>query len=484
MNRLTAVLFVGVLCTPALLHFFTENSTTYISFTERRNVEPLPKMPVSLDELSDYPAKVSAHLDDHFGLRRGLLENYGQLMFGLGVSMSPEVTLGKDGWLFYDGNNINNAYRGRHPFSEEKLIHWTSQFLAYQSWLEDRDIPLLLVAIPEKQEVKTEFLPDWLERGAATRLDQLTEHILQNELDLPILDLKNDLIAGEIERSTYYKTDTHWNDYGGFIAYQAIMNRLSETFPELEPKSDVTFSLEERTNSDLARFIYIPDYEEPFHYVAEFKDPIDSTIETMRKADFIFEPASYERAKRASNIAHFESPLPDQPKVLLIRDSFGSYLLKYFAATFQDLWVAPHTGMQEYHEDLIERVKPDVVIYAFAERQLNVQPKQFGNPFNGIEFGISMAQQENESVPNSKELVVSFWTASTKELRVNLVVNEKLYGLNYTAHPEIDTQYPNHPHKSGYEGRIPNADLKDENNSLKILVNGLVFREMHFSIAP
>jgi len=35
----------------------------------------------------------------------------------------------------------------------------------------------------------------------------------------------------------FHKTDNHWNDYGGFVAYEAIMNTLSVDFPELTKSS-------------------------------------------------------------------------------------------------------------------------------------------------------------------------------------------------------------------------------------------------------
>ena len=50
-----------------------------------------------------------------------------------------------------------------------------------------------------------------------------------------IVDLRPALKAARQDQDVYYKTNTHWNGYGAFIAYTTIINALGSSYPELKP---------------------------------------------------------------------------------------------------------------------------------------------------------------------------------------------------------------------------------------------------------
>ena len=43
------------------------------------------------------------------------------------------------------------------------------------------------------------------------------------------------LIEAKKLRVDYLKTDTHWNKFGGFVAYRALVKALARQMPGLEP---------------------------------------------------------------------------------------------------------------------------------------------------------------------------------------------------------------------------------------------------------
>jgi hypothetical protein len=489
LHGVTVLLFFGALCLPALLHVFGENPTTYITAMEKRSPTSLPEFPATSDELSGYPGKMSAYLDDHFGLREALLNRYTRILFSAGVSVSPKVTLGKDGWMYFDYYDINKTYRGDNPFTETDLKNWTDQFLAYQKWLEERNIPLLLVAIPEKQQVIPQNLPNWLKTGSESRVDQLKNYITRHDLDLTLLDLKSDLLIAQQEDPTFMKTDTHWNQFGAFVGYTAIMDYLKGMFPQLDPldlNRDVTFAPVHHHNADLARFLYIPEIPEPFYVNPVFEEPVDTVFEKKKKDSYDFEPATPEQAQRRFEVGRFMSELPGQPTLLLVRDSFGGFLLPYFMATFQEMWVAPHSELRNYQAGLVEHTNPDVVVYAFVERYLNTRPKMFRSPDDDIQFGISMSEPKEDVLGNEKRrnVVVSFWVASDEEPDVAVFLNGVSYRATKKDRPDIDARHPNYEFRSGYEVDIPTASFQESFNLLSVLFDGSVFREIKLSLTP
>ncbi|MFN8461674.1 MAG: hypothetical protein U0X93_07900 [Anaerolineales bacterium] len=71
------------------------------------------------------------------------------------------------------------------------------------------------------------------------KVDQVIAYLRANGKQ-QVIDLRPALLAAKSERQVYYATDTHWNDYGAYIAYSAIMNELRKTNPNLiaHPASD------------------------------------------------------------------------------------------------------------------------------------------------------------------------------------------------------------------------------------------------------
>ncbi|MFN8387050.1 MAG: hypothetical protein U0X92_11595 [Anaerolineales bacterium] len=63
-------------------------------------------------------------------------------------------------------------------------------------------------------------------------MDQVIAYLRANGKQ-QVIDLRPALLTAKSERQVYYATDTHWNDYGAYIAYSAIMNELRKTDPKI-----------------------------------------------------------------------------------------------------------------------------------------------------------------------------------------------------------------------------------------------------------
>ena len=46
------------------------------------------------------------------------------------------------------------------------------------------------------------------------------------------MDVRPALIAAKSSGILYYRTDTHWNDWGAFIAYQQIIAQVQKLLPQ------------------------------------------------------------------------------------------------------------------------------------------------------------------------------------------------------------------------------------------------------------
>jgi len=75
-----------------------------------------------------------------------------------------------------------------------------------------------------------------------TKLDQFFTYMLAHST-VKVVDLRPTLLNSRRIAPTYFKTDSHWNAFGSFVACQEIANIL----PGLEPLSLDSFELE-KTN--------------------------------------------------------------------------------------------------------------------------------------------------------------------------------------------------------------------------------------------
>src|SRR6185503_14961069 len=96
------VAFLGALVTPGavmLAHLDRETPSA-----ENRELAPPPSRPDSWPALRAFPGAASRYFEDHFGLRARLVRWQAALRLRLlHASASPDVILGRGGWLFYAG---------------------------------------------------------------------------------------------------------------------------------------------------------------------------------------------------------------------------------------------------------------------------------------------------------------------------------------------------------------------------------------------
>jgi hypothetical protein len=134
----------------------------------------------------------------------------------LRVSPNNNIALGTDGFYF-EGMGTSRV--------EGELV----------DWLQQRGSEYVFVLAPTKAFVYPEHLPASLQRvRGRSRYEQLSSY-LREHADIPFIDLLPPLLAAKDQADyplLFYKTDFHWNFYGAFVAYRAIVDQLARFFPQ------------------------------------------------------------------------------------------------------------------------------------------------------------------------------------------------------------------------------------------------------------
>lgn len=297
--------------------------------------------------------------DTSFWGQRKLIARFADLRLAVGDQVFPNVLVGKDGWLIFTAEGSLDDYQNSFRFSDEQIVTITNQLAELQSRLAARGATLLVVIVPNKPTIYPEIVPPEIEKlSDASRLERLTAH-LQKNLPGVLLDLRPTLSDGRVARDVYYRTDTHWNDYGMFLAYQAILHELAKSRPELAPYPLEMFELVEDTPElwDLAANTGSVNLREPFLKIfPQFENP---TLERQMDAG----------GRRIYTSWTQEDTLP---RLLMYHDSFGPRLFGLLGIHFSSAISVPHySGRPIWSTNWIEQQDPDVVIIEIAERYLH-----------------------------------------------------------------------------------------------------------------
>jgi hypothetical protein len=170
--------------------------------------------------------------DDHFGLRSTLVKWYGETqLFLFGVSPSTSVLKGSDGWFFYADDKAVDDYVSADPLTFNALANWRSALVRAQRWLKARGVSYVFLLAPDKHFMYSEEMPTTVVRiGAMSRMDQFYGSLQDTGF---IVDVRPPLVAQRAYERLYQKTDTHWNERGAWVAYQAIVNAARAQRPEI-----------------------------------------------------------------------------------------------------------------------------------------------------------------------------------------------------------------------------------------------------------
>lgn len=330
--------------------------------------------------LGDLPREIKQYTGDHFGFRNFLIRQHGEFKFNLlGVSSTHHVLLGKHDqstaddpagqWLYFNRYRVIDHYRATHLFNEKELEQWRLVLEQRQQWLAAKGIRYLVLIAPNKHSIYPEFLPDEINRvGERTRTDQLMAY-LQDHSNIEAIDSRPLLWKSRTEQPDlrlFHRTDTHWNEVGAFLAYEAMADQLADWFPAIKPMKwdDLTLRRSVEPAGDLSRLMGIQNRFKEHHLNL---DPNPPRIARVQRDQF-------EEKRVESSMENSELP-----KLLMFRDSFGAALMPLLAQHFESarfLWT------DQFSRRAIEETKPDVVISEMLERLLMRKPPPLVADFN------------------------------------------------------------------------------------------------------
>lgn len=383
--------FFAALCLPGIAMIFFPAAEGDLALAENRTLSALPSRPASVHEWIGWPRVLEAYYRDQFGFRQEMLAVATNVRHRLGLTIDTLYMTGRDNWVFLRDYNITGGslldqLRGARPLDDETLALFAKRLGKIEKRLTAQGIDLMLSFVPEKHSIYWEYMPVNVRRVGPSRLDQMNSLLLGSAY---YFDAKSVLVAARKaggERPLYYVMDSHWNCWGAYLVYRGMLEqghgqrRLN--LPIL-PEQAVAYR-------QLAQFDDRP--RSPKYWLRQFGDN-DSAFECLVERDPGINMQLLNGGERFTLINGErelpETEYPGRPvlyeawharnasadvgmRAIVVRDSYASYLIPYINRSFSEVVYLHYDslGVGDLH-NMIERLEPDMVILAYAERALS-----------------------------------------------------------------------------------------------------------------
>lgn len=236
-------------------------------FLKKEKIDPVLKreksdFPSFTDDSNPFYQRLEAYLSDHFPGKNAYIAQANLFFDGiLGAGNAKNKVLwGNQNWLFYnatlnDEKGINEAF-GYKSLSASEVQKISHNLETIKNWCQSHHIYFDVILCPNKHSVYPENLPSpYIFRAQSSQLNQVYAAIpeLLNVQKLLMIKKKKGI-------ALYYRQDTHWNNFGAYIAVKAFQERLLQAYPFLQPFEARPILVNDQKEMDLANMMGLNDY--------------------------------------------------------------------------------------------------------------------------------------------------------------------------------------------------------------------------------
>ena len=222
-----------------------------------------------------------------------------------------------------------------------------------QAYCNEKGIELVYQITPNKETIYGDlYMPEYIDVVSnSSRVDMLLENIME-QTDLSIVYAEEELKYWRDKGyQTYRKYDTHWNQVGGFIGTDCLLQELGKQTETLEDVSIVTNGT---ITGDLANMIAMGSV---------LNDDCNYEIEDYKPEVYV--ELIEERQEPNLNYSHYRSTVDTGEVIMCIGDSFLGAMEPYISKNYAESYFL---HIANYQAGMIETVKPDVIVISQTER--------------------------------------------------------------------------------------------------------------------
>lgn len=346
------------------LLYFIVNGHRSVLESEKRLTTSFPKKDTI--SIRKYTIQLENYFNDQLQGQNKFTHLNNKLRYSLfsELSTSKLVHFGENGWLFDISGTSKVVYENKNPYTINELKRITSLLQNRSNWLKKLGIKYYVVFPEMPHQFYNEYIGKKLIKyNPESQLNQVIKYLKVNS-DISIIDINTSMQLAKktSNKELYYKVDSHWNYYGAFIAYKAIIKHIQKDFKNLKnsiPENEINWNVLYNEEGDLARLV--------------------SLDHSLLRKDYFPSNIKINTAKKIINkntvgyimsgpILTYESSDSLAPTMLMFRDSYANNLIPYFSWQF-----SRHTYVWStlFYPKIILSEKPDIVITEMMESTIS-----------------------------------------------------------------------------------------------------------------
>ena len=282
--------------------------------------------------------------------------------FKIGVKIAEETTWlfqvnieevkvlkGSNGHLFLD-NDLNRSaeqFSGAFLIPQAELEKWDKYFERLNEWSRDLVKPYSFMVAPAKEYIYTDSYP--LRKGLVTPLEQFYARYLSVA---KITDITERLYKDR--EFAYYKTDSHWNDYGASLAASEFCRKAG--FKSVNPEVEYSIC---PIDGDLGSKL--------------LPVQLENSLVIKNRQELVRYRVYDNKVKVRGGVVIYENPsAPNQMTLMIFGDSFSVSLSDFLSHSFSKV-VRVFSGA-DVDWSAVGFEKPDYILVEMTSRFLIRSP--------------------------------------------------------------------------------------------------------------
>ena len=350
-DLIITIIFIFMLIGPNIIYWFTYDKMDHANY---ENKEPANKQTLTFKNITNYPKEYENYYNDTIAFKNEFRKYSSYIHYKLlDTTSNKNVMIGKDNWLFYsspiDANTISDYQKISRYSNEEK--EFIKDKLEYtKEKLEEDNINFYFFIAPNKENVYSDYISNIINRNDKTKYSKTEDLInyLNEKSNVDVIYPKNSLIKNRKNADTYYKFDTHWNNYGSYLGTMELIKTIDSSYEEPSIKIEYGDS-----SGDLANMILLSNYlinKEP--NIINFYDDVSYDCEDVNNLKYC-----------KNNDYIYDKTL------FIIGDSFREAMSQYLPKLFSET-IIMHRDY--YNPELLKEYTPDIFIYETVERYSSI----------------------------------------------------------------------------------------------------------------
>ena len=260
-------------------------------------------------------------------------------------------------------------YEGTNIMQDSQVTSLTTRIQSRVDWLKENmeGTELIYVIVPNSMTVFPETVPDnYVRYEGEGRSAQFIK--AAKDAGATVINVTDSLLAHKEDGyKLFHKTDSHWTEYGAWVAYTDLMNYISETWADAKPRTfdEMGFYTKDVDGGDM-----------PYYLGLDIKKVRETAVFSNPNFEL---PISLPKhvSDHGLNMNHDTTPKykdvksnrDNLPSAYIMRDSYGIALYDMLAERFNRT-VYESMWSYSFDTDKIKGLNVDYVIIVIAERNL------------------------------------------------------------------------------------------------------------------